>query len=125
MQVLKTTSQFRDKGRSRHSMLLYGHGDGGGGPTYERVGEGGKYPVVTLFFLQRGYVGESATDERCGWPSEVCTVYAANYTYLSHFPTSLALAMHDYNTHMLIQGSDVQSATVFQYSEGTCNRTAM
>lgn len=33
LQVLKTTSQFRDKGRSRHSILLYGHGDGGGGPT--------------------------------------------------------------------------------------------
>ena len=34
LQVLKTASQFRDKGRSRHSVLLYGHGDGGGGPTY-------------------------------------------------------------------------------------------
>ena len=33
-QVLKTVTQFRDKGRSRHSILLYGHGDGGGGPTY-------------------------------------------------------------------------------------------
>ena len=33
LQVLKTVSQFRDKGRSRDSILLYGHGDGGGGPT--------------------------------------------------------------------------------------------
>ena len=31
--VLKTVKQFKDKGRSRHSVLLYGHGDGGGGPT--------------------------------------------------------------------------------------------
>ena len=34
LQILKAVSQFQDKGRSRHSVLLYGHGDGGGGPTY-------------------------------------------------------------------------------------------
>ena len=32
LQVLKTVEQFKDKGRSRRSVLLYGHGDGGGGP---------------------------------------------------------------------------------------------
>lgn len=32
-QVVKTVRQFREKGRSRCSVLLYGHGDGGGGPT--------------------------------------------------------------------------------------------
>ena len=32
-QLLKSVRQFKDKGRSRQSMLLYGHGDGGGGPT--------------------------------------------------------------------------------------------
>lgn len=32
-QVVKTVKQFLDKGRSRQSMLLFGHGDGGGGPT--------------------------------------------------------------------------------------------
>ena len=37
--------QFKDKGRSRRSLLLFGHGDGGGGPTegmlerLERVGD--------------------------------------------------------------------------------------
>jgi alpha-mannosidase len=31
--VLKSASQNLDSDRSRHSMLLFGHGDGGGGPT--------------------------------------------------------------------------------------------
>eukprot|EP00731_Ephydatia_muelleri_P024288 Em0016g559a len=31
--VVKTVKQFLDKGRSRQSILLFGHGDGGGGPT--------------------------------------------------------------------------------------------
>ena len=30
---MKTVKQFKDKGKSRQSMLLFGHGDGGGGPT--------------------------------------------------------------------------------------------
>lgn len=33
LQMLKTVKLLKDKGRSRHSVLLYGHGDGGGGPT--------------------------------------------------------------------------------------------
>ncbi|XP_068702429.1 alpha-mannosidase 2C1-like [Montipora foliosa] len=31
--VLKTVKQLKDKGRVHASMLLYGHGDGGGGPS--------------------------------------------------------------------------------------------
>lgn len=33
--LLKSISNFKDKDRSKHSMMLYGHGDGGGGPTIE------------------------------------------------------------------------------------------
>lgn len=33
-QVLKTVTQLKDKGQTHASMLLYGHGDGGGGPTW-------------------------------------------------------------------------------------------
>lgn len=33
LQILKTVKLLKDKGRTRHSVLLYGHGDGGGGPT--------------------------------------------------------------------------------------------
>ena len=32
--MLKSVKQFKDKGRSSQSILLYGYGDGGGGPTY-------------------------------------------------------------------------------------------
>ncbi len=33
LQLVKTVRQFKDKGRSRQSVLLFGQGDGGGGPT--------------------------------------------------------------------------------------------
>ena len=32
-QVIKTAKQLKDKGQVHASMLLYGHGDGGGGPS--------------------------------------------------------------------------------------------
>lgn len=32
-EILKSVRNFRDKGRSDQSMYVYGHGDGGGGPT--------------------------------------------------------------------------------------------
>ena len=32
-QVVKTAKNLKDKGRAHGSMLLYGHGDGGGGPS--------------------------------------------------------------------------------------------
>ncbi|MDZ7676892.1 MAG: glycoside hydrolase family 38 C-terminal domain-containing protein [Acidimicrobiales bacterium] len=47
-------SNFRDKGRASRSMYLYGHGDGGGGPTREmlerarRVGDLDGLPRVTI-----------------------------------------------------------------------------
>lgn len=31
--VIKTVRQLKDKGQVHASMLLYGHGDGGGGPS--------------------------------------------------------------------------------------------
>ena len=31
---MKTVKNLKDKGRTNHSILLYGYGDGGGGPTY-------------------------------------------------------------------------------------------
>jgi alpha-mannosidase len=33
IQVLKTVTNNRDKGRTNHSAFLFGFGDGGGGPT--------------------------------------------------------------------------------------------
>nr|XP_058950702.1 alpha-mannosidase 2C1-like [Pocillopora verrucosa] len=35
--VLKTVRQLKDKGQTHASMLLYGHGDGGGGPTEDML----------------------------------------------------------------------------------------
>ena len=32
--MIKTVKNLKDKGRTNDSMLLYGYGDGGGGPTY-------------------------------------------------------------------------------------------
>lgn len=33
LQLLKTVKNNKDKGRANHSAVLFGHGDGGGGPT--------------------------------------------------------------------------------------------
>lgn len=33
LQALKTVKNLEDKGRVSQSLLLFGHGDGGGGPT--------------------------------------------------------------------------------------------
>ncbi|XP_071792288.1 alpha-mannosidase 2C1-like [Asterias amurensis] len=35
--VLKTVTENKDKGRVNHSMLLFGYGDGGGGPSEEML----------------------------------------------------------------------------------------
>ena len=34
IKIVKTVKNLKDKGRTNVSMLLYGYGDGGGGPTY-------------------------------------------------------------------------------------------
>ncbi|MEV6588990.1 alpha-mannosidase [Streptomyces acidicola] len=45
---------FKDKGVSGHSLLLFGHGDGGGGPTREMLGRAARFtdlegaPTVTV-----------------------------------------------------------------------------
>jgi alpha-mannosidase len=36
-ELSKVTRSFKDHGWSRHSLLIYGHGDGGGGPTREML----------------------------------------------------------------------------------------
>ncbi|XP_054706199.1 LOW QUALITY PROTEIN: alpha-mannosidase 2C1-like [Uloborus diversus] len=36
-EVIKTVENLQDKGRVSCSMMLYGHGDGGGGPTEEMI----------------------------------------------------------------------------------------
>jgi alpha-mannosidase len=32
--LLKSTNNFKDKGNSNCSLVLFGHGDGGGGPEF-------------------------------------------------------------------------------------------
>ncbi len=34
---LKTASNFADKGRSNQALMLYGFGDGGGGPSFQMM----------------------------------------------------------------------------------------
>ena len=35
--MTKTISNFQDKGRSNRSLYLFGHGDGGQGPTQDML----------------------------------------------------------------------------------------
>lgn len=41
--LAKAAEQFRDKGRSNVSLVPFGHGDGGGGPTREMIAQGRRF----------------------------------------------------------------------------------
>jgi alpha-mannosidase len=76
--VLKTVSQFRDKGRSRQSILLYGHGDGGGGPTEDmlqnlkRMEDVDGIPKVLMSSPQQFFSSiTSEKDRLCKWVGEL------------------------------------------------------
>ncbi|CAI7994927.1 Alpha-mannosidase 2C1 [Geodia barretti] len=76
--VLKTVSQFRDKGRSRQSILLYGHGDGGGGPTEDmlqnlkRMEDVDGLPKVLMSSPQQFFSSlTSEKDRLCKWVGEL------------------------------------------------------
>ncbi|XP_038072171.1 alpha-mannosidase 2C1-like [Patiria miniata] len=77
--ILKTVKGNKDKGRVNHSILLFGHGDGGGGPSeemlarLERVKEVDGLPRVKqstpVDFFES--VVKEGTDNLCSWVGEL------------------------------------------------------
>uniref|UniRef100_T1IQW1 alpha-mannosidase n=1 Tax=Strigamia maritima TaxID=126957 RepID=T1IQW1_STRMM len=77
-EVIKTVTNLKEKGRVNHSMFLYGHGDGGGGPTEDmleraqRLHDVDGIPKVQLdkpskFFTEL----EHCTANLCRWVGEL------------------------------------------------------
>ncbi|XP_022094007.1 alpha-mannosidase 2C1-like [Acanthaster planci] len=78
-EILNTVTGNKDKGRVNHSMLLFGYGDGGGGPSevmlarLERMKEVDGLPRVKMSTPQHFFesVVKEGTDNLCSWVGEL------------------------------------------------------
>jgi alpha-mannosidase len=48
-EILKTVNDFKNKDKSKRTLLLFGKGDGGGGPTREMLERLNRVKVCFLF----------------------------------------------------------------------------
>ncbi|XP_075750100.1 alpha-mannosidase 2C1 isoform X1 [Rhipicephalus microplus] len=92
-EVVKTVTNLEDKGRVSHSILLFGHGDGGGGPTEAmlrrqlRLQDVCGLPKVTLSTPDAFFsVLESESRNLCRWSGELF-LELHNATYTTHART--------------------------------------
>ncbi|XP_046852130.1 alpha-mannosidase 2C1-like isoform X2 [Xenia sp. Carnegie-2017] len=77
--IAKTINNLKDKGRTNVSMLLYGYGDGGGGPTEEmmeklnRMKDTNGLPKVVLSSPQTFFkiLDEEDSSKLCSWVGEL------------------------------------------------------
>ena len=76
--VLKTVSNNKDKGRTHDQMLLFGHGDGGGGPTpemidrLERISSITGMPQIVRSTPQKFFAAaEKSSNMLCEWWGEL------------------------------------------------------
>lgn len=92
-EVLKSVTNLEDKGRVSRSMLLFGHGDGGGGPTEgmlrrrERLQDVSGLPRVILSTPDSFFSGlEAESRNFCRWTGELF-LELHNGTYTTHART--------------------------------------
>lgn len=92
-EVVKTVTNLEDKGRVSHSILLFGHGDGGGGPTeamlrrQSRLQDVSGLPKVTLSTPDAFFsILESESRNLCHWAGELF-LELHNATYTTHART--------------------------------------
>ena len=77
--ILKSVKNNKDKGRNHNQMLLFGHGDGGGGPTPEmierlrRLENVGDLPKVIRSSPDKFFasIEKEGTDRLCEWWGEL------------------------------------------------------
>uniref|UniRef100_A0A5S6QY64 alpha-mannosidase n=1 Tax=Trichuris muris TaxID=70415 RepID=A0A5S6QY64_TRIMR len=92
--LMKTVKNFKDKGRTRSAMLLYGYGDGGGGPDHlmcERLKRSLRLPGGPLV--------------KTGPPKLVFDHIVANRSNMVTWVGELFLEMHNgtYTTHAMVK----------------------
>ncbi|KAG1675632.1 Alpha-mannosidase 2C1 [Nymphon striatum] len=106
-EILKTVRNLLDKGRVNNSMLLYGYGDGGGGPTdlmlerQKRLENTNCLPNVTLKFLR----------VKLSTPDTFFSTLESDRHKLCRWVGELFLELHNgtYTTHHLIKKENRQS----------------
>lgn len=87
-EVVKSVTNLEDKGRVSHSILLFGHGDGGGGPTeamlrrQSRLQDVNGLPRVALSTPDAFFSAlESESRSLCRWAGELfLELHCATYT---------------------------------------------
>ncbi|XP_063782374.1 alpha-mannosidase 2C1 [Pseudophryne corroboree] len=92
-EMLKTMKNNRDKGRVNCSIVLYGYGDGGGGPTgkmlgrFRRMEDTDGLPKVQLSTPDRFFSAlESDTSQLCTWVGELfLELHNGTYTTQAQF----------------------------------------
>ena len=66
-QLRHSVAAFRDHDRSDASLILFGHGDGGGGPTPEMLESAARWP--RLIYVSVSGFGNTAETPYAGWPA--------------------------------------------------------
>ncbi|CDW53663.1 alpha mannosidase 2C1 [Trichuris trichiura] len=95
--LMKTVNNFKDKGRTRSALLLYGYGDGGGGPDREMCER-----------LKRSLRLPGGPLVKTGPPKLVFDHINANRSNMVTWVGELYLEMHNgtYTTHAMVKKSN-------------------
>jgi len=118
--VIKTVKQLKDKGRAHASMLLYGHGDGGGGPSEEmlemlkRMEDVDGCPRVKLSNSQEFFrsLESRDADKLCTWVGELyLELHQGTYT------TQAQIKQGNRQSEFLLHDAEFLSTVAFVLGE--------
>ncbi|XP_015750307.1 PREDICTED: alpha-mannosidase 2C1-like, partial [Acropora digitifera] len=114
--VLKTVKQLKDKGQVHASMLLYGHGDGGGGPSekmlemLQRMEDVDGCPRVKLSSPQNFFTSVESRDAEklCTWVGELyLELHQGTYT------TQARIKQMNRQSELLLHDAELLAALAF------------
>ncbi|XP_067041919.1 alpha-mannosidase 2C1-like isoform X2 [Acropora muricata] len=114
--VLKTVKQLKDKGQVHASMLLYGHGDGGGGPSekmlemLQRMEDVDGCPRVKLSSPENFFTSVESRDAEklCTWVGELyLELHQGTYT------TQARIKQMNRQSELLLHDAELLAALAF------------
>lgn len=122
-QLINTIRNNKDKGRANHSAVLFGFGDGGGGPTQvmldrlQRVQDSDGLPrsLPALWVQAKKYCFLKLSHNRMTQLIRVCSMLHASLTLST---ASCALIKNKISQCLIHQGSNVQSGSSLFWTSG-------